>query len=591
MSAGHELAVALHVRGPVLSQATGEPTFGFDANHARAAGRPILPGSHVKGHLRHVFEQACAIGVPGIDNAWIARWFGKSSGNAGESSESGFEPESGRLNVGDLVADTSKCGTITRIAIDEDRGGVRRGMMQVVEAPWNYGETAVFEGKVRLQGATTEQDRAHLHDSLAWAFGLIPAVGAFKTAGFGRLGSVELAETWETLPATNVAIDVNAIMKAGGVDLCLMPHEPFLVWSHLHSGNFYAGDTVIPGQVLKAVAARWLADRGLLVGKEGMLARLIFRHAHPVPDREPETPRPITLPLSICTIHDGNEPIFLDALEDPDEFRGYASLGAVAFKPDWKTLPDEFAAYGPRARPRRDSRTRTAIKDGLARDEQLFTRVAVDPSGCVWRGQILIPPDADPGDRRAMTDLVSAFAGTSLGLGKTKAAMDWKPVPLGRQPTAAKHASGWRVVLQTPACLHGPHATRSPDRDPVTALRADYEAYWRDALDGAGRLVEFMALQRLAGGYLAKRYPVADDGDYEPYLLTDPGSIFLIEATETHAEDDLAIRLAAIAVTGLPLGSGWPEDRRNWRRHPFLPEAGWGEVQISDGPPVPEVEQ
>ena len=305
MSAGHELAFALQVRGPVLSQATAEPTFGFDANHARADGRFILPGSHVKGHLRHVFEQADAVGTPGIDYAWIVRWFGKPSGKAGDSSESRFEPESGQLSFSDLVANTSKCGAITRIAVDEDRGGARRGMMQVVEAPWNYGETAIFEGKMRLQGVTTEQDRVHLRDSLAWAFRLIPAVGAFKTAGFGRLDSAKLAKTWNTLPVTNIAIDVDAILEAGGVDLHLTPHEPFLVWSQLHSGNFYAGDTVIPGQVLKAVAARWLADRGLLSGKEDMLARLVFRHAYPVSDREPETPRPIALPLSICMIDDG----------------------------------------------------------------------------------------------------------------------------------------------------------------------------------------------------------------------------------------------------------------------------------------------
>ena len=190
-----------------------------------------------------------------------------------------------------------------------------------------------------------------------------------------------------------------------------------------------------------------------------------------------------------------------------------------------------------------------------------------------------------------MADLLSEFAGTSFGLGKTKAAMDWRPAPLRRSPTAAKHASGWRVVLQTPACLHGPHATRSSEREPVTALRADYEAYWYDVLDGTGRLVEFMAQQRLVGGYIARRYPVADGAGYEPYLLTEPGSIFLIEAAGPHAEDDMAARLAAFAVAGIPLGSAWPEDRRNWRRHPFLPEAGWGEVRISDSSPILGVRQ
>ena len=340
--------------------------------------------------------------------------------------------------------------------------------------------------------------------------------------------------------------------------------------------------------MLKAVAARWLADRNLLAGKEEMLARLVFRHAHPVPAEEPEIPRPIAMPLSIYRVDDGKAPVFLDALENEGEFLGYASLGTVSFEPDWKALPEALADYKPRAEPRRDNRTRTAVEDGLAADEQLFTRAAVDPVDCVWRGQVLIPPDAGAEDRQTMAGLVAALAGTSLGLGKTKAAMDWMPTPLTERPDAARHASGWRVVLQTPACLHGPHETRSAERDPMTALRADYEAYWLAVLGGAGRLVDFMARQRLAGGYLARRYPVVDGDGYEPYLLTEPGSIFLIEATGDSASGKLADRLATLAVMGLPLGPGWPEDRRDWRRHPFLPEAGWGEVRISDEPPVPE---
>ena len=238
MSAGYELALALKVRGPILSQATGEPRFGLDAAQIRAGGRPIMPGSHVKGHLRQVFEQARVAGVPGIDDCWIGRWLGRPSGRVSEPGGSRFEPENGLLTFSDLVADSAKCGAITRVAIDEERGGVRQGMMQVVEAPWAYGETVIFRGKARLHGVARENDREHLRQSLAWAFQMIPAVGAFKTAGFGRLEKATMAETWETLPAMDTAIDADAIVAAGGADLRLIPHEPFLVWSSFHGGNF-----------------------------------------------------------------------------------------------------------------------------------------------------------------------------------------------------------------------------------------------------------------------------------------------------------------------------------------------------------------
>lgn len=587
MTAGHEIDLAIEVQGPVISQATDEPKFGLDTTQARVNGRPVLSGSHVKGHLRQVFQEASAAGAPGIDDTWVARWFGKPSGNASEPRAGGFGPESGRLTVTDLAAGATDSGATTRIAIDESRGAVREGMMQIIETPWAFGERVVFEGRIRLQGITSESERLHLRESLHWAFQLIPAVGAFKTAGFGRIDKATFAEQWAALSASGMGCDAEAIANAGGGALRLEPHEPFLVWPHSHSGNFFVGDTTIPGQVLKAVAARWLADRGLLAGKENLLARLIFRHAYPVPANAPETPRPIAMPLSIYKVDDGGEPIFADALESSDDFREYAEAGGITFRPDWKTLPDVLSCYGPRAEPHRESRTRTAVKDNLAEDEKLFTHTAVDPAGCVWHGQILIPPDADEGDRQAMAALIAALAGTSLGLGKTKAAMDWMPVPLVERPAATRHASGWRVVLQTLACLHGPHATRSTKRDPAAALRADYEAYWSDVLCGTGFLVDFMARQRLAGGYLARRYPVTGHG-YEPYLLTEPGSIFLIEERDSGVAAELADRLAGFVVTGLPLGPGWPTERHNWRYHPFLPEAGWGEVRISRESPISE---
>ena len=587
MSAGHELALDLEVLGPILSQATGKPKFGLDATQARIHGKPILPGSHVKGQLRHIFEQASATSVPDIDETWIARWFGKPSARAGEPEESGFKPECGLLAITDLAADSSEDGAITRIAIDENRGSVRQGMMQVVEAPWTYGQKAVFRGKIRVQGNTDEKERDDLRNSLAWAFQLIPAVGAFKTAGFGRLEGATFGDAWKELPALETTVDPD-VVKARGVDLQLVPDAPFLVWSSLHSGNFFAGDTTIPGQVLKAVAARWLADRNLLTPDNGsLLARLIFRHAHPVPCTEPNTPRPVAMPLSIYKFDDGTNQEFFDALERPHDLPIDAAFGTITFAPDWKEQPKELAVYWPRAEPCRDSRTRTKVKDGLAEDEQLFTQAAVDPIGCVWRAQVLIPPDADAKEQEAMAGLLAALDGTSLGLGKTKAALDWKPEPLKEKPTAKKHESGWRVVLQTLTCMHGPHGTRSKDPDPATALRTDYQAYWSHALGGDGCLVDFMARQRLAGGYLARRYPVS--AGYEPYLLTEPGSIFLVEAV-AGKECDLAERLAALAVTGLPLGSGWQEGRDDWKHHPFRPEAGWGEVLISGEPPVPKGE-
>ncbi len=314
MTTGYELELCVKVRGPALSQATGVPQFGIDCSQARVRDKFVLPGTHVKGHLRHVFEQARAAGVPNIDGEWIARWLGAPSGRADESDANAFafQRKDGLLSVGDLSTNVSNGGTVTRIAIDKERGSVRQGMMQIVEAPWSCGETAVFAGRIRLRGSTTAGERADLRQSLIWALQLIPAVGAFKSAGFGRVEEATLGETWRELRASTGTVDTDAIASAGGADVWLEPAEPFLVWSYSYSGNFFAGDTTIPGQVLKGVAARWLADRGLLKGNEDTFARLIFRHAYPVPAAAPDarpaldfSPRPIAMPLSIYRVDDG----------------------------------------------------------------------------------------------------------------------------------------------------------------------------------------------------------------------------------------------------------------------------------------------
>ena len=178
-----------------------------------------------------------------------------------------------------------------------------------------------------------------------------------------------------------------------------------------------------------------------------------------------------------------------------------------------------------------------------------------------------------------MAELLIALDGTSLGLGKTKAPLQWQPQELSDKPCAVPRGDVWRVVLQTPACLHGPAKTRSNATDRIDALHQDYDKYWSDVIGCGVKLVNFMARQRLAGGYLARRYPVAPKIGFKPYLLTEPGSIFILKASDESREcskSKIQKKLNEIAIEGLPLSSSWPSGQRDWRNHPFLPTAGWG---------------
>ena len=590
MSRARTLSLELTVQGPFISQDVSAGVFGIDTALMRNdQGAVILPGTQMKGLLRQVFKQALDAGAPGLDLKWIKRWFGSESGSLAKEQDGNrttphdYQPDPGQLLFSDLCADAAADkgrGPLTRVQVDDDRGSVAEGMLQVVEAPWTYGDTITFAGTISALGTGCDADLAILRTRLNWALAMIPAVGAFKTAGFGRLKCASLGKDWSAGDPLQSG-DVDAIRAAGGASFELTPQSPFLVEARSFGGNYFAGDAIIPGQVLKAVAARWLTDHGLLPEKDDALAGLVFRHAHPVLADAPSPVRPMVPPLSLYSWREGEGFQVADYFDEPEAFEILSDSATFAFSPDWKPIPLSVEAAYPRENPPRSVRTRTAVTEkGVAEDAHLFSYAAVEPARYQWLSEAIIPPDADADTAQDMAVLLSALNGEIRGLGKTKASVAWRTQPLKPRPTASKRGESWRVVLQTPACLHGPSASRPDTGDPIADLQAIYEGYWRYVLSEPDVTVRFIARQHLAGGYLGLRYPISRDG-YEPYVLTNLGSVFVLAGPDT-----MAAKLERFALCGLPLGPGWPPGQVHWKHHPFLPEAGWGEVSISGEDPL-----
>ncbi len=231
----------------------------------------------------------------------------------------------------------------------------------------------------------------------------------------------------------------------------------------------------------------------------------------------------------------------------------------------------------------REVRTRTAIDPGTgrAKDENLFSYGLVVPDKPgqehVWETQIgldLVPA----GERQAVRDeLAKLFAHGLPNVGKTRAvaAVEWLPmatdpprVARTGTPINGKHV----VTLQTDFLMTDPATLQTSGK----TLHDAYADFWREASGGALELVRFFARQSLHGGYLRKRF--GQKGSYEPYLVTDHGSTFVLTAIGP----DASAKLAEWTAGGLPLPK-WVKDQCGeplWKTCPFVPENGFGEVVV-----------
>ncbi|HYH63676.1 MAG TPA: RAMP superfamily CRISPR-associated protein [Urbifossiella sp.] len=585
MRTHHRLDVTLTLLGPILTRGGEAARAGLDAAVARNSdGFPMLPYSLVKGKvvdaLRRLhpgaFERRDVNRKPKFraSDRRLADWFGNAT------ADGGYDPDRGRVRFSDFVAAAkgNEKGVIERVRIDPDTGAAAGRMLMMLEAPFGYGEPVAFRGTVDLVGDAGEADA--LRDLLDKAFAAVPAFGALKTVGFGRTQKVDV---------TVAAVPVSAAgTPAVGPVLAVQwtPDRPLCLVGPKHSRNHFESLESIPGSVLKGAAARLLLEvcgaagtevtpaatdgHFPLLGRHFALVR--FGEARPV---APGRSRPVVAPLSVVVSSaDEDKGKWYDVAREPKP----RLIGGLAprFVADWK--PDEEervrAAFGwPPVRTERRTRTSVNADTGRAADEELFSYGLVVPDDLTWDGVIGLH-DVPDGDRPGVAAELARLLTHGLPhVGKTRAvaAVTWLPRPTA-PAVASRHAEGPHVVtLQTDFLMTDPDLLK--DGAP---LRDVYAAFWAEASGGALRLERFFARQALQGGYLAHRF---GRGGYEPFLVTDRGSVFVLTATGT---GDPGAVLDGWAERSLPL-PGWVKVRYGeplWKTCPFLPHAGFGEVAI-----------
>ena len=577
-------AITLAVRSPFLFRALTGAMLGVDAAQLRDQdGCAIIPSDQVRGVLRQALNYLGEAAPAVIAAGQIETLLGNLSPKQGSPKyREPDEPDRSSLIFSDLRAAGCDGGAVetTRIEIDEETGAVKTGHVQVIELAAPYGAEVAFEGEIVAFADPGTLDA--LKEALGKALAIIPAIGAYKSAGFGEIvheqSGIDFKEGHAlAMPAAAPRGDLR---RAYWVTF----DRPILVDAARVADNTFLGSAIIPGSTFKGALAQRLAYAGE-DPEHGTYSKALsgIRFSHAFPEARDGRPSGAPFPLSLVGLKSSN--MIGDALDVPygkgAQIDGESPLFVADWKPGLSLEAEKRLGWPHYEAPEPMARTHTAIdEEGVAAEEQLYTTVALSvlrPEGWAEPGPrrwLFVADGSRVEDQEKCAQLFALLEQGLEPLGKTNARA--KLTPAGSAIAALPCAipihgreTQFTVVLKTPAII----ADALGDGD----VQEQYERYFREQCPAAA-LKSFFASQRLAGGYHAtRRRPYGSA--YYPFVLTEPGSVFLLEA-ESGAANAVQERLSDLARDGLPLPPLKHAASLNWRNCPFVPENGFGEIAV-----------
>ncbi len=587
----HAIEIEITLEAPYLIHGNDPGRYGLDATLLTDhRGRPILPGTLVAGRI---VEAWCSLSGH-LGNADAATWFGKKGVVGQGGSRARLLVENLVLSQvdGKSVNGKPQGDELTRIRQDEDTGAVAPGALLIIEQIAAPGAQLQFKGAWRVW-ATGEEIKT-LVPQLQAALRLQTQLGAYRGVGFGRLISVAVS-------AKPVQPDpLNLPQGQVRYRLALSGDAALCVDARSRRGNVFESSDRIGGATLLGAIARMLADRH---GAEDLdaittpLARHFsaLRCTQALPAQKGKA-RPVPLPQSLIAYGDEIRDAWRHS-QPPDKLDH-----SPAFQTDWKgkdyakvTVNQGWGETG------RYLRVRTDIdQDGKAKEQSLFAYECVhatrDDSGNLlteWLFDLDLSGIADQAKRdEAAKELGELLCYGLFPLGKTDAVMGLRLIP----PDQPGAASVWNnafpeqlkagdlvpVLLVTDALLFSTDAVAdNPDSDLLAIYRTAFARLAEQAeCQGALQLSHFFATQHLKGGkYFKFRFLDPKNKPYQPWVLTEAGSLFVFEVMSAENAKKLLKRWQERGL-GLPelVKKDYGE---TWQDHPYRPEAGFGEVIIA----------
>ncbi len=574
------IKMTLTMISPTLSQGMEGKKLGIDTaawlqeiiqNNNEVQKRPALPASLIRGNLLHSWKQLAKITA----STWISdRKINELLGSEAESST--YNPNYASLRMPDywLAEKPIDESRLHRITINPDTGTVKKGMLQVLEIPHPVGAEVKYSGSFEIALANNDEAEI-LRTKIEKAFKFIPALGAFKGIGFGRIKSVDVDSP--VLQTTDLELSIDD--DDFGLEVTL--DRPFcFAKPHPEQSNLFSSLDYIPGAAIKGAIARRIKQLGTpseFVIIVDYLSQIRFTHAQPDTADGKKTRRS-AIPLSLVYC-DGK---FFDA-----SLQTLNKTSEIKFQIDWKNPQWEIVTGVFRGKnvpaPEHELRVRTKInmERNSAEDEALFSYESIKTDKHVWRSNVSLQAKDSEKSEAVKKALSKLFALGLNGLGKTRACTQTikinKPFPFTVGSNDLIENRKVRLVLQSDTLLLPPDL-KIPPTNGDDELKKAYAAAWDGLANNEHKILvlsDYYTTQRLFGGsYFWRRFQNSS-AIYKPYILTEAGSVFIFKVLD---EEKAKIILAQWLQQGLPVPKCYPN---NWEKNPILPENGYGEIQLN----------
>lgn len=594
----YDLYVALQLRAPILSTGGSKEYRGVDRVFYRnSKGDLTMQGSHIKGKLRLAIKDL--INLKKIDpNFSLDQKFGKPF-------EKSFEAGRAELIISDFVIDHpgSLNNTIsTRVSIDPTTGTAKERFLQVNECVFAAGALTQWNGHIYFWAEDAKQ-ADEIAKTLKLGLKWIPSLGGIKGSGYGRLEKV-ITKLESCKQAESPAME----NKSNALTLFIEFNDDIFIGGNVNSYNYHESGTIISGSILKGSLARCLNEmcgekpnKDIDLQNEKVKAdfpklaeyfsTIRFSHAFPCPPQAES--RAVAIPFS--TIEIDKKDYYDISLMPDDDLNNITK--EIRFQIDWKNPSVLNGKFGwqqcdtvNKTRTQIEEQTRTSAEDKLYMFQYISPFVKENPdkqtqTGRVrWIAEINVP---DINQDEIIKELTDAMEKSWRFMGKRNSRFQFliKPGNIKRIQDTCKEGvlknDKAVVTLQTDALTFNAFKIKILQMD-FEDIEKIYSNYWNDISNGSLKLIRFFARQKMVGRYFGKRFKDIHDNRYYPFVLTQAGSVFVLEAIKQKEAEDL---LNIWQLTGLPLPSDLlpanTPTKEIWKKCPFVPENGYGEILVN----------